>query len=258
MNIIFWFIISLFSVIHAEPIYDIFGSSSALDENMSRFLDEWRAQTLKPIREGLYSGIHVNADPTHKSVALTFDDGPDQNNTPKVLDVLHEHGIKAAFFMVADAMDESNATVVKRAYDEGHLVLNHTYSHPHLTAIDNDDIRRQVDDASRRIEQICGRYPLLMRPPYGSIDYRVMNVLNAQGYVTILWSLDSLDWAIRDKDAIRTNVLEHIRNGDIILMHSGPSNSATPEALGEIISALRNQGFTFERLDTLLGIRAYR
>ncbi|OHD87925.1 MAG: hypothetical protein A3J39_09800 [Sulfuricurvum sp. RIFCSPHIGHO2_12_FULL_44_8] len=108
------------------------------------------------------------------------------------------------------------------------------------------------------IVNITGKHPLLFRPPYGSINQEVMDTINDQGYTTILWSLDSLDWALQDKDAITENVITHVQNGDIILMHSSRANHASVEALPGIIEQLQSKGYTFLRLDDMLGIKAYR
>lgn len=238
-----------------NTIYDIRGESPLLDANMTQFLDKWRTNTITPIKEGNYTNVIVNGSPANQTIALTFDDAPDENNTDKLLDILKTHNIKAAFFMIGGTMVDSNATVVQRANNEGHLVLNHTFNHPRLTDLNESAIIDQLDHAATRIETITGHYPLLYRPPYGSINARVINTVNAQGMSTILWSLDSLDWTLKDPDAVITNVTANIRNGDIILMHRNPTSVG---ALPMVIEKLTEMGYTFLRLDELLGIRAYR
>lgn len=256
---LFLAIIQIFSLSGCAPHYEIRGDSSYLDANLSYFLHQWRETTTAPIREGNYTNIFLNANTDkRKTVALTFDDSPDENNTALVLDILKLYNIKASFFMIASAMNDHNATVTKRAYDEGHLVLNHSFTHPHFTKIDPVKIADEVTLASKRIETITGSYPILFRPPYGDINQTVMDTLNAYGFTTILWSLDSLDWAIKDKDAIAENILAHVRSGDIILMHSSQSNHASVEALPIIIDRLHSEGYRFVPLDEMLGVKAYR
>lgn len=241
----------------ADPniIYDIRGASPLLDANMTQFLDKWRTNTVDPIKAGVYKNVIVNGDTTKKTVTLTFDDAPDENNTYHLLDILKSHHVKAAFFMIGGTMVDSNITVVERTNEEGHLVLNHTFNHPRLTDLNESDITYQLDRAATRIESITGHYPLLYRPPYGSINPLVLDTLNAQGLTTVLWSLDSLDWTLKDPDAVVENVLTHIRNGDIILMHRNPTSVAS---LPSVIEKLTERGYTFLRLDELLGIKAYR
>ncbi|MDD3598081.1 polysaccharide deacetylase family protein, partial [Sulfuricurvum sp.] len=239
----------------ADTVYDIRGASPLLDANMTQFLDKWRFDTITPVQSGVYPNVIVNGDPARTNIALTFDDAPDENNTAHLLDILKSRHIKAAFFMIGTTMEESNATVVKRADAEGHLVLNHTFTHPHLSNLDEHNITDQLDRAATRIEEITGHYPVLYRPPYGSINPLVVRTVNAHGLTTVLWSLDSLDWTLKDPDAVVENVTSHIRNGDIILMHR---NHVSVAALPAVIDRLSKMGYTFLRLDELLGIKAYR
>ncbi|MFY9142733.1 polysaccharide deacetylase family protein [Sulfuricurvum sp.] len=244
---------------NSDPLYEIRGDSALLDANLTRFLHQWREETTCPIAEGNYTNIYLHGDTTQgKKIALTFDDSPDENNTGKVLDILKHYDVKASFFMIAAPMLDVNATITKRVADEGHLVLNHSFNHPHFTHISDEEIAQEIQSSSERIATITGHYPLLFRPPYGSVNQRVVDTLNAQGCKSILWSLDSLDWAMKDKNAIIENIMTHVQPGDIILMHSSRANNATVEALGEIIEKLRNQGYQFQRVDEMLGIKAYR
>lgn len=239
-------------------VYDIHGFSPKLDANMSLFLGKWRHDTIAPIREGKYGDVIVNAPSGTKTVALTFDDSPDEHTTGMVLDILKEKKVQAAFFMIGSPMNDLNATAVKRASEEGHLVLNHTYNHPHLTRLSPEQIKTELERCSARIEEITGHYPLLVRPPYGDMDAKVADTIRSSGYRSILWSLDSLDWAVKIPYEITDNILTQVRDGDIILMHASVSNRATAASLRESIDRLREAGYRFERLDRLLGIPAYR
>lgn len=251
--LIFLFNLSLFADKHV--IYDIRGESPLLDANLTLFLNKWRTYTITPVQEGNYTNVFVNGSPKNKTIALTFDDAPDENNTYKLLDILKAHNVKAAFFMIGRTMVDSNISVVQRANEEGHLVLNHTFNHPRLTDLNESDIIHQLNQAAERIETITGHFPLLYRPPYGSINPLIVDTTNAQGMTTVLWSLDSLDWTLKDPEAVVTNVTNNIRNGDIILMHRNPTSVAS---LASVIEKLREIGYTFLRLDELLGVKAYR
>jgi peptidoglycan/xylan/chitin deacetylase (PgdA/CDA1 family) len=236
-------------------IYDIHGSSPLLDANMSQFLDKWRSDTITPIQNGTYKNVYVNGDTTKKIVALTFDDAPDENNTYKLLDILKKHDVKASFFMIGSTMNDDNATVVKRTDNEGHLVLSHSYTHPRFTNLDKNATLSQLDQTAARIKTLTGNYPLLFRPPYGSINQEVVNTVNDSGSTIILWSLDSLDWTLKDPYAVVNNVITHIRNGDIILMHR---NATSVKSLEMIIETLHSIGYTFTTLDVMLGLKAYK
>ena len=238
-----------------RTIYDIRGNSWLLDANMTLFLGNWRTATVTPIQHGNYQNVIVNGDPDVKNVVLTFDDAPDENNTYKLLDILKEHDVKAAFFMIGGTMKDDNITVVKRTFDEGHLVLNHSFNHPRMTDLNVSGMDLQLTRAAERIESITGKYPLLFRPPYGSINPLVVDTINDHNMTTVLWSLDSLDWTLKDPDAVIQNVTSNIRNGDIILMHR---NQVSVAALPSVIEILKEKGYTFVKLDDMLGVNAYR
>lgn len=258
---LFFFIALVFQTLlfaDSRIVYDIRGSSLKLDANLTQFLAAWRTDTIAPIQNGMYCNVCVNGNPDQKTVALTFDDSPDENVTGYVLDALKQAGVKASFFMIGSPMEEGNISSVQRASDEGHLVLNHSFTHPRFTQISDEKIIQELNATSTRIQTLTGHYPLLMRPPYGSINQSALNTINAQGFTTVLWSLDSLDWAIKEKEAIVDNVITNIRPGDIVLMHSSRSNYATAEALPEIIAKLREAGYTFVTVAQMLGISAYR
>lgn len=250
-------LILIFSSLEAkEPtIYDIRGNSFLLDANMTLFLGNWRTATVTPIKHGTYKNVIVNGDTEVKSVTLTFDDAPDENNTYKILDILKEHNVKAAFFMIGATMTEDNVTVVKLTHDMGHLVLSHSFNHPRMTDLSASDMRLQLTRTAQRIESITGNYPLLFRPPYGSINADVVDVINEHEMTTVLWSLDSLDWTLKDPEAVIQNVTSNVRNGDIILMHR---NAVSVAALPKIIENLKSKGYVFVQLDNMLGIKPYR
>lgn len=258
MNILFFSLILLFQTLlfaDTNGIYDIRGSSHLLDANMTQFLDKWRTDTITPVQNGTYKNIYVNGDTTKKTVALSFDDAPDENNTHKILDILKKHDVKASFFMIGSTMNDENTTAVKRCSDEGHLVLNHSFNHPRLTNLNETEIITQLDQTSTRIQTLTGNYPLLFRPPYGSINGQVVNTINTSGFTIILWSLDSLDWILKDPYAVANNVISNVRNGDIILMHRNPTSVASLEM---VIETLHATGYTFTTVDKMLGLTAYK
>jgi peptidoglycan-N-acetylglucosamine deacetylase len=248
-----FFQLSLFT--GCAPLYEIRGDSPQLDANLTAFLHKWRTDTIAPIQSGAFKNVILNGDINQKKVALTFDDAPDESNTYKLLDILERHQVKAAFFMIGGTMNDTNISVVERTDTQGHLVLNHSFNHPRLSDLNESAITTQLDQASKQIESITGHYPLLYRPPYGSINPHVIDCANTLGLNTVLWSLDSLDWTLKDPDAVVENILTNVRNGDIILMHR---NATSVASLSSVIEQLKNQGYTFQRLDEMLGIKAYR
>ena len=181
-----------------------------------------------------------------KCVALTFDDGPNEDYTEKLLDGLKERNVRATFFLMGQNI-EGNEEIVKRMKAEGHLIGNHSYSHVQLTKAGSDAVCQAVDRTSRMIEGIIGERPQYMRPPYGDwneeLECRV-------GMTTVLWSVDSLDWKLRNTNRVVKRVLKDVENGDIILMHDIFPTSV--EAALEIVDTLTKRGYTFVTVDELL------
>jgi peptidoglycan/xylan/chitin deacetylase (PgdA/CDA1 family) len=118
----------------------------------------------------------------------------------------------------------------------------------------HNDIKRTED----AIEKVTGKKPAILRTPYGETDENVIAGAHKDGYSIVLWSIDTLDWSQKDRENIANNVLSNIRNGDIILMHSGQGNKETVEALPVIINKLQEKGYNIVDLETLLGIKAYQ
>lgn len=181
-----------------------------------------------------------------KCVALTFDDGPHKECTQALLDGLKERNARVTFFLMGQNI-EGNEELVKRMKEDGHLIGNHSYSHIQLTKAGADVVCQAVDKTSKIIKAITGESPQYMRPPYGDwneeLECRV-------GMTTVLWSVDSLDWKLKNKNKIVKRVLKDTEDGDIILMHDIFPTSV--DAALEIIDTLTKRGYTFVTVDELL------
>lgn len=163
-----------------------------------------------------------------KSVwGITYDDGPSQY-TPSVLDKLKASGVKATFFIVGSRVTENPATL-KRAYDEGHQIGVHTWSHTALTTQTNEEIIAEIKWTEQAIKQVIGATPNFMRPPYGDVDNRVRSILTLLGYKVVIWDRDTNDWMTSTDptfvaDWITGNFTEWVQNttsptGHISLEH---------------------------------------
>lgn len=126
--------------------------------------------------------------------ALTFDDGP-SNYTSQLLDILDKYGIKATFCMMG-AHVEKYPEIVKRAYESGHQIASHTYSHPHLMSLTNEQIINEVRATEEAIMNVIGIKPRYLRPPFGEADDRVKALLKAMGYKVLLWNVDPTDYDV--------------------------------------------------------------
>ena len=205
-----------------------------------------------------FPGIVYNqGDPSEKKVALTFDDGPDPDTTVQILDVLKEHDVKATFFVIGKRA-EADEPVLKRMKDEGHIIGNHTWNHPNLMKLDKETITKELMETEDFVEKAVGYKMSLFRSPYGSLNRDNVKQVADLGYKIIAWNVDSLDWKSLSGEQVRTNILENVRNGSIILQHSagGPGEdlSGTVEALPVIITTLKKEGYKFVTIPELLDI----
>jgi peptidoglycan/xylan/chitin deacetylase (PgdA/CDA1 family) len=185
----------------------------------------------------------LRASHATKKVALTFDDGPSEY-TAQVLKVLEDNGVKATFFVLGQHVKERPQTI-RAELAAGHVVGDHTWSHPDLTTLSPADRKSQLSDTVVQIKAVASGYrPDIMRPPYGGTNPTINLAARKLGLVPVLWSDDSEDWqAGQTAGMIAKRVLEGVAPGSIILLHDGGGDrSATVDALPVIIQALRNRG----------------
>lgn len=181
-----------------------------------------------------------------KYVALTFDDGPSRKCTPVLLDGLKERDVHVTFFLMGKNI-EGNEEIVKRMSDEGHLIGNHSYEHIQLTKAGPEAVCEAVEHTQKQIEAITGKRPEYIRPPYGDWNEELEEEI---GMIPVLWSVDSLDWKLKDTGKILRRVLKDVKDGDIILLHDIFSSSV--EAALELIDILQKEGYVFVTADELL------
>lgn len=201
-------------------------------------------------------------------VVLTFDDGPDPVWTPKILDILKEKNVPAAFFIIGQN-GQANPDIVKRIVEEGHEIGNHTYTHPNLGEIPGYVSDLELNATQRLIESLTGRSTILFRPPYfGDAEAdkpeEVVPAFRAQnmGYVVVGLRIDPDDWLlpvtpkeIVDRTMARAADTNPETRGQVILLHdAGGDRSATIEALPDMIDKLRAKGFKFVSLEELGGL----
>ena len=191
-----------------------------------------------------------------KVVTLTFDDGPDELMTPKVLDVLKRYDIKAVFFLIGEKVDK-NPDIVRRIVEEGHIVANHIYSHSGLFPLSGKGkVMQELQKCGESIKNAIGRYPLLFRPPFGVTNPIIGRAVNAQGLKTIGWSIRSLDTVDgKTRAEILRKVEAKLHPGAIILLHDRCAKS--DELLESIIESALNRNYSFIPLDKMLKIDVY-
>ena len=194
-------------------------------------------------------------------VAITFDDGPDPKWTPQILAILKERGIKAAFFMIGNRI-EDNPDLVRQVLAEGHEIGIHTYTHPDLAKISPERARLEFNATRRLIEKITGHSTLLFRPPYNADSQPAdaegiipVEIAQALGYLTVGHSIDPQDWERPGSDEIVERVKSGRAYGRVILLHDGGGDrSQTVEALPQIIDYLETRGDRIVPLGDLVGL----
>ncbi len=185
-------------------------------------------------------------------IAITFDDGPNPQLTPKLLDMLKERGIKATFFVVGKNVEEY-PDIVGRMALEGHEVANHSWSHPALTKLGVESFRKQMENTNEAIAKATGKRPVLMRPPYGATSASLNKRLGEQfGLKVILWSVDPLDWKYRNSNRVYRSIVENTRPGSIILAHD--IHATTVAAMPETLDALLAKGYKFVTVSELIAM----
>ena len=191
-----------------------------------------------------------NVSPSEKLVALTFDDGPTAY-TPKYLDILAQYGAKATFFTLGKQIPDL-ASYVKRAHDEGHQIATHSYSHPNMFTLSQDQIREEITKGLQAIKDAIGEDVHTLRAPYGNWKEKqwpaVIDIIDRH----VIWNVDTEDWRLPGSDAIVNTCLKHTKPGSVILMHDGGGNrDQDVEALPQILSQLQAQGYRFVTIDEL-------
>ena len=184
------------------------------------------------------------------SVALTFDDGPSPQYTLRVLRVLRRHDVPATFFVVG-YLARRYPDIVRRLARSGMQIGNHSLTHPNsppFATLGRHEMERQIAAGSRALEEL-GIEPTVFRPPGGSWSNAVVTAADTRGQRTVLWTIDSRDWAGLSAGQIASRVLADVGPGSIVLLHDGGGNrTATIQALPRIIRGIRAQGLSFSLL----------
>ena len=182
-------------------------------------------------------------------IALTFDCAWGNSNTDELLKILSDANAKATFFVTGEFCDNYPEDV-KKFYDAGHSVQNHSDAHPHVEGMNINSLIEDTRECSRKIKMITGEEPTLYRAPYGEYDDHVISSVNSMGMTAVQWDVDSLDWKGISASEIEKRVLDKVQPGSIVLFHNAAEN--TPEALPGIIEALLADGYRIIPISQIL------
>ena len=183
-------------------------------------------------------------------IAITFDDGPSATQTPRLLKMLKERGIKATFFCCGQCVAQS-PEIAQQIVAEGHEIANHSWNHPLLTKMSEAAVKDQLDRTHNVIKQTTGVTPTLMRPPYGGFTVKQRAWANAVwNYKVILWDVDTLDWKHHSPAKTESITMSETKKGSIILCHD--IHKTTVDAMPATLDALRAKGFKFVTVTELI------
>ncbi len=208
----------------------------------------------------MYPGTYFFAGPGGTTkLALTFDDGPDDQATVRILNILKENSVRGTFFLIGKHA-QVHPAIVRRIAAEGHTIANHTWSHRNMARLAPYQARREIKDTQELLERLTGHRTALVRLPWGSASPEVMELVQKDGYRVIGWSADSHDWLEPQPSKILAGLDAQVRPGAIILMHSivfPGTQEVTVRVLPALIKELKAQGYQFVTVDELLHIPAY-
>lgn len=188
-------------------------------------------------------------------IALTFDDGPMEQYTPEILDVLEQKGVQAAFFCIGKNIG-GRETLLSRVHEGGHLIGNHSYSH-HLwfDLFSTRHMRADLREMDAAVRGSLGLTPRLFRPPYGVTNPNLARAIRREGYIPIGWNVRSLDTVINDPARLKNKVFKALKPGAIVLFHD--TSRATLSILPGFIDQVRGAGYAIVRLDKMCNLTPY-
>ena len=185
-----------------------------------------------------------------KQLAMTYDDGPNDPHTFRLLEVLARHEVRATFFLIGRYVQQ-RPDIVREIVSAGHAVGNHSFSHPLLIFKSSAEIRQEITACERALSDAAGEHSKLFRPPFGGRRPAVFRVARQLGFDPVMWNVTGCDWSATSAEEIERKVSRNIRGGDIILLHDGghknfgADRSHTVVATDKLITKYKTEGYQF-------------
>ena len=195
--------------------------------------------------------------PGTRQIALTYDDGPNDPHTERLLDVLARHKVHATFFLIGRYVQQ-RPEIARSIAAAGHIVGNHTFTHPLLTFKSEAEIRRQLSDGRKALQDAIGEHSNLFRPPFGGRRPAVLRIARELGFEPVMWSITGYDWSAPPAKVIERKVEKQMRGGDVVLLHDGghrqigADRSQTVIATDHLIARYKSEGYEFVTISQMI------
>ncbi len=192
-----------------------------------------------------------------KQLALTYDDGPNDPHTQHLLDVLARHEVHATFFLIGRYVQQ-RPEIVRELVKAGHVVGNHTFTHPLLIFKSAREVRSQLENCNRALTDAVGEHSNLFRPPFGGRRPAVLRMARGMGFEPIMWNVTGYDWNATSAEQIERKVTRQVRGGDVVLLHDGghrdfgADRSYTVTATDRLISRYKSEGYEFVTIPEMM------
>lgn len=190
-----------------------------------------------------------NVETEEKNVAFTMNCAWTADDIDEILETLKSNEVKITFFMVGDWVDK-NPEVVKKIYESGHEIGNHSNTHPHVAKMTYEQNLEEIEKCSQKIEQLTGEKPILYRAPYGEYSEEVVKASFENGYYAIQWNKDTLDYQALTGEQMWKRIGNNLQSGDIILSHNGTEH--TSDSLDMLIKNIKEKGFNIVKVSELI------
>jgi peptidoglycan/xylan/chitin deacetylase (PgdA/CDA1 family) len=194
---------------------------------------------------------------TSKQIALTYDDGPNDPYTMQLLDVLARHDVRVTFFMIGKFVRQK-PEIVRAAAQAGHVIGNHTFTHPKLLFESAESTRKELQDCTATLTDVIGEHSNLFRPPFGWRRPATLRIVRELGLVPVMWNITAYDWSAASAKAIEQKVERHLHGGNVILLHDGrhramgTDRSCTIAATDNLIRKHKDRGFEFVTISEMM------
>jgi peptidoglycan/xylan/chitin deacetylase (PgdA/CDA1 family) len=218
------------------------------------------AHTMVPWSQ-LYGKNFNGIQEGQKVLALTYDDGPNDPWTMKLLDVLGKHQVPATFFMLGRYVRE-RPEIARAVFAAGHAVGNHSFQHRNLIFAGEAELRKELEETSKAIEDATGERPFLFRPPFGGRRPGTFRMVEELKMFPVMWRVTCFDWSAKSPEVILKHARQQIAGGEVVLLHDGghlrlgEDRSHTVRATDELIREYKDRGFLFTTVTEMMQMRA--